>query len=405
MSTTSQGIDFENKVYDYFLSLLESDSLCFAPKKYSKIFKHKKYKTDTSRKIEFDVTIETYNPCANDDAWSSLVVIECKSYNRKVDISDFDEFETKLNNVAGSSIKGIFVTTKGFSRHQIEKAKKEHIALVVFSETSQNWIVSRDVNRKSEQVMPILLGENEAGIQPIVYYDGVFGSIVDTLQTMGVQISENNIISIPYCSNEQLLQIASDVYRECSPISNDIAGEVLCKKFPKYKIRFDNHPNGVLGLLSLKGNVLSLSNILINDVHRRNFTIAHEIGHLVLHMPLLYSQVNEILEYDEKSHPVLNDKVLTRMEIQANMFASYLLLPRYQYLAELDKLFKQLRITKSRLFLDHQPCNITDVNFVLGTLSQTFNVSKEMIKMRLLNDGFLEIDNNGPQRLRRIIYG
>lgn len=41
MNTTAKGTEFEDRVYNYLNSLLEKDELNFAPKKYSKIFKHK----------------------------------------------------------------------------------------------------------------------------------------------------------------------------------------------------------------------------------------------------------------------------------------------------------------------------------------------------------------------------
>ena len=97
MNTTAKGTEFENKVFDYFSSLLDSDDVANAPKKHSKIFKHKIYTATNGRTIDFDITIETYNPHSKDEGWSSLVVIECKNYTgHKVDISDMDEFEHKI---------------------------------------------------------------------------------------------------------------------------------------------------------------------------------------------------------------------------------------------------------------------------------------------------------------------
>ena len=98
-------------------------------KKHSKIFQHKNYKcAGLNRVIDFDITIETYNPNCNQQEWSSLVIIECKCLSHTVDISDLDEFETKMKKISDSGIKGIMVTTKGFTSNSIEQAKKAHIA-------------------------------------------------------------------------------------------------------------------------------------------------------------------------------------------------------------------------------------------------------------------------------------
>ena len=404
MNTTAKGTEFEDRVYNYLNSLLEKDELNFAPKKYSKIFKHKKYSTDTSRKIEFDITIETYNPLSDENNWSSLVVIECKSYNKKVDIGDFDEFEAKLKNVSGSAVKGILITTKGFPKNLIEKAKKEHIALVVLSEENTRWIVCRDINRELEDMMPILLGDSKAGIQPIVFDNGIFDCIINILQKNGVQISNENTIDIPFLKNEEIQSIVINIYQKHSFSSNDIAGELFFKMYPEYKINFEEHPKGVLGLLCLNDKILSLSNEIINDIHRRNFTIAHEIGHLVLHIPLIKNKIDNLTEFEESILLPSNDIILKRMESQANKFASYLLLPQKRFIKDIDTLFKQHNITKGKLHLDTQKCNINIVNIILGQISQKFNVSKEVVKYRMLEAGFLEIREKGPKRVREYFY-
>ena len=122
LSSTEKGRVFEDKVFKYFSSLLESNDLPNANQKYSKIFQLKKYKTDTSREIVCDISIENYNPFSSIESWSTLIVIECKNYSKKVDISDLDEFQSKLNNISHHSVKGIMVTTVGYSSSIIEKA-------------------------------------------------------------------------------------------------------------------------------------------------------------------------------------------------------------------------------------------------------------------------------------------
>ena len=95
MNTTKIGTNFENRVFKLFSSLLENDELSFVSQKYSKIYQHKKYQCiGYDREIDFDITIETYNPNSTQEEWSSLVVIECKCLSHTMDISDLDEFET-----------------------------------------------------------------------------------------------------------------------------------------------------------------------------------------------------------------------------------------------------------------------------------------------------------------------
>lgn len=402
MNTTAKGTEFEKKVLAYFSSLLENDELTFAQRKFSKIYHQKKYPTDTSREIIFDITIENYNPLVSSTDWSSLVVIECKNLNSTVNIGDFDEFRAKLKDISETGIKGIFVTTKGFSQSIIEKARKEHIALLVLSETNAEWIVGRDTNINPEQLMPILLGEKANGINPLVYNDGLFLNLYDFLKGIDVVIDETQFLEIPYYKPEEIQKIASDLYLNCNVISNDIAREILSKKFIDFRITFENLPENVLGLLSIQNKVITLSESIRTNINRLHFTIAHEIGHLVLHIPQIENKITEICEFEEQSLLKINSTTLKRMEWQANQFASFLLLPQGRFMTTFNKLLNDVNIRKGRLYLDHQPCNIRDVNYVLGELSRIFQVSKEVVKIRLKNAGLFEESNNRVKRFNEI---
>ena len=405
MNTTAKGKEFEDRVYRYLSSLLEINELPNVNKKYSKIFQHKEYKTDTSRKIDCDITIENYNPLSEEETWSSLVVVECKNYGEKVNIGDFDEFQTKLRNISGFSIKGIMVTTVGFSSSTIEKARKEHIALIVVSDENFDWIVNRDIYSEPEHLMPRLKGEEKTSNNPIVYYGSKFYNIINLLEEFEVIISGKHYIQIPFIKEEEIKKLAFSIYNEFQLETDEISGEILFKKFPKYKINFEDFPKGVLGVLSLKHNIISLSNKIMNDSKRRNFTIAHEIGHIVLHSSF-FDTIEQTYEYDDDNvSPIVNEEVYRRMESQANLFASYLLIPEKNLFVYFNKILEELNIHKKQLYLDSQPCNIKDVNYALLKLSEHFNVSKEVIKYRLKNENLLIIDNNEPQRIRNIFRG
>ena len=74
LNTVQKGTEFENRVFKLFSSLLENDELSYAPRKYSKIFQHKKYQCiGFKRVIDFDITIETYNSNSKQGEWSSTI--------------------------------------------------------------------------------------------------------------------------------------------------------------------------------------------------------------------------------------------------------------------------------------------------------------------------------------------
>ena len=403
LSSTEKGRVFEDKVFKYFSSLLESNDLPNANQKYSKIFQLKKYKTDTSREIVCDISIENYNPFSSIESWSTLIVIECKNYSKKVDISDLDEFQSKLNNISHHSVKGIMVTTVGYSSSIIEKAIKEHIGLIVFSDNQYQWLVNRDIYYEPEYLMLRLQGKQKLRNQPVVYFNSKFYNIINVLEEFGTIISKNHQVTLPYIDDEELEKLALSIYNEYLFKTNEIASEVLVNKFPQYRINFEEYEKGVLGTISIDSNVITLSNEIKNDVHRRNFTIAHEIAHLLLHLPIM-NTFNKTIEYEnENISPIVNEKFYRGMEIQANKFAGYLLVPTGPLKNYFRIILKNLSIYKESLILDNQPCNKELVNSILVQLSNIFNVSCEVIKYRLEQEKLLAINQNSPQRIRNIM--
>ncbi len=144
-----------------------------------------------------------------------------------------------------------------------------------------------------------------------------------------------------------------------------IAQNIL--KINVFRHRFDS--NEMSGLFFRKGNSLFLG---VNDNHperRQRFTIAHEIGHYVLH-------VNETLHYDKppmhnkdnyldnvyyRAEDVLNDD-----EREANYFAAELLMPEEFVVKLIDKGIRAI----------HE-------------LAEAFNVSEDAMRYRLTNLGYL----------------
>lgn len=403
MNTTTIGTEFEKKVYQYLEVLLKTEKLPNASSKYSKIFFHKKYTYGRSgRKIETDISIETYNPFVKDQKqWSTLIVIECKCYNSKMNIADYDEFRRKLTDISEYGVKGIIVTTKGFSQTNIELAGKEKIALVVFSDQNFNWLVGRCLNKCPEQLMPILKGEQSVGLNPISYYEGHFFSTPNLLNVLDVALKTRHEYYIPFLSSEELKKKAKEIYQLRPLQTNDVAGEVLAKNFPMIEVRYDNLSQGLLGTIDLRNNIITLSEDIISDTNRIHFTLAHEIGHLVLHRKFLRKEFSSVDDYIDIS--ILSDKNIKRMEYQANVFASYLLLPERKFYYEVALLFKEYSITKGRLYLDHQLCNRRNVSLILQRLSRKFQVSQQAIAIRLKNEKLLIEADNYPKRIEEIL--
>ena len=110
----------------------------------------------------------------------------------------------------------------------------------------------------------------------------------------------------------------------------------------------------------------------VNKVHhwrRQRFTVAHELGHHVLHPGrelILDAPVR--VNFRDRTSSMATD----REEIEANAFAAALLMPEPMVRAELDRLPEKIR---------------RDVDLTTNTLADRFEVSVAALGFRLINLG------------------
>ena len=136
------------------------------------------------------------------------------------------------------------------------------------------------------------------------------------------------------------------------------------------KIHFEPFDGGISGLVHRppQGPII----IGVNSSHartRQRFTIAHELGHLILHR-------NELFHVDES--PVIRFRneesslATNAEEIEANQFASELLMPDHLLSKELSRL----------------PGNMSAED-AIPILARRFQVSEQALTLRLTRSGVL----------------
>lgn len=128
----------------------------------------------------------------------------------------------------------------------------------------------------------------------------------------------------------------------------------------------------VSGLLLREGNQVTIG---VNQNHsetRKRFTIAHEIGHFILHG-------DETLHVDKVFAIKLRNQVSSEAvdlgEIEANAFAAELLMPTsmvHQRIQELPEV------------LDYEK------DAVINNMAKVFNVSQQAMTIRLINLGYIK---------------
>lgn len=404
-NTTEKGNRFEEKVFDLFTALLSSGDY-YLSSKHSKIFRKKGYYSEARKgNIIVDISIESY--VGDSENYSFLTVIECKDYSKKIPVDDIEEFSSKLNQIGQHNTKGIFVTNSPFQTGALNFAQSMKIGLVRINDSKSFEWVNHRKDRKYKYLEntithDLLSTESNTDCQ----FVGLFGKIgFDSISQMLIEMelidrfyNNSSFIQFPYLSTETIIQAVKNLPNSIYE-NRKLDSEKLCIYLKElYGVRFEfnteiNAQLGILGKITFNPLVISISNQLksINEARWR-FTLAHEIGHLILHSERLKLYLDE---NTENENSILRNQGVSsiqnsRLEIQANIFASHLLLPQTDFIKVVNEYFKQERIYKGYLYLDNQPCNISLVMRLLNEFQNKFGVSNQFAKYRLIENEFLK---------------
>jgi len=144
---------------------------------------------------------------------------------------------------------------------------------------------------------------------------------------------------------------------------------------------FRNNISGCEGFLSSNLDEIIYYEHPTNEARTR-FTIAHEIGHLVLHAN--YIKQLMITDFNKWVATILtlDTAVWSRAEFQANRFATFLLVPISELMQEITTFKPQLE--KAYNSGIKHPAEIYE--YLAPGLARTFLVSEEMMKHHLSNN-------------------
>lgn len=160
---------------------------------------------------------------------------------------------------------------------------------------------------------------------------------------------------------------ANDLLRDHGVTEPPVDVEALAKALG-ISVSYERLEKDVSGLLLVENGV---AKVAINDAHhlnRRRFTLAHEIGHVLLHAKGYRVFVDRRFFRNEWS-----SKGELREEIEANAFAAALLMPQ--------------SLIEQRLEADS---GITDVD--VFRLATRFQVSEQAMALRLVKLKYIEPD-------------
>lgn len=406
VSSKRKGDLFEEKIYNLVKKQIEENSF-LANKIFCKVFRQKAYYSrDRQDNIIVDISVEVTYP--NSDKYSLLFVFECKDYKAKVSIDNIEEFAMKLSQIAGYNVKGIMVTTSGYSLNGLNLASSKGIGLARAVENEIIYDVYRISNFCQQYSVRELLCNDINQIPFCIYDSKIFYSIGEYFKYLGIIEKVVNVsnLTIPYLENDTIKKRAEDILKKYVPdvfqIIQPTPLDDICSKLGKKKsIQFIydkdlGYHNGYEILGRLISNRIYVSSKLDKDIHRFRFTLAHELGHYILHSKYL---TEDNIDTIKDLNVEVNNDVLKRMELQANYFASCLLMPDLSFYALVMQRFLYDKIKGRVLILDDQYCNVNTFYRVTNEISRYFNVSKESAKYKLQALGLL-INKSSVHQIR-----
>lgn len=150
-----------------------------------------------------------------------------------------------------------------------------------------------------------------------------------------------------------------------------------CATFLNITVNSIQLEDGISGFLAIKGKVAQIGFNSKHSENRTRFTVAHELGHYVLHAqsePVFIDKAN-----DNKFSYLFRDENSSsgeyRKEREANNFAAALLMPKKLIYHEMKKAAEE----------------DGDKNLV-ECLSQKFNVSSKAMEIRLFHLGYSDYE-------------
>lgn len=354
-----------------------SDHIIITPKK--------KYQAHSGNEIEVDIAIEIYRDLTKKPFL--IILVECKDYERPIDTMRINDLYTKMGLL--SAHKGIIFTTHGCQSGVIKQAEFYNIGIarLNYGDESPKYEVERS-NASNEEIYRDLRFNSRwpnsgfIGIVEKCAYTSISNYLLEGILKTDLKPTIKFLTeeSIQDCA----IKISQKLQVNYDPRLLDID---LFRVLTSLGYTIENFEDErVLGKCDFKNKKVILSKFLDVGSPRWRFTFAHEIGHILLHRKY-FSQESLADDVDTLfGGDFLTSANHRRVEIQANCFASYFLMPQKYFIEKYLRAYDFYGIPKRihpLLYVDDQAVNLKDFNNILTHLSKVFHVSKQTIEIRM----------------------
>ncbi|SFD23857.1 ImmA/IrrE family metallo-endopeptidase [Algibacter pectinivorans] len=376
MNTVKIGDKFEDKSYDLIVKAIENEELGISKSTAKVQKKVGYYSKDREKEIIFDLSIEIWPK--NAKRYTLLYLIECKSSpsGHNVPVDDVEEFNTKINQVAGGGVKGIMITDNKFQSGGLTFAKNKRMMLIEVDKDDNHSIILHRTDKDNKK-------EDKKDA------DSIFFKFIK--KTLGLK----KVKGLKRLSAVQIENLALPILQKYNDLYSSIKIDEFIEHLKsEYDLKFDftqdlETVNGkkIEGFYDIENKAILIDkSVLFSE--KFPFVLGHELGHFFLHSNLKVNQERyddfADSEYDffTDRHNLVNDR--NWIEWQANKFSISLFLPKVLFLPHLIAYRKSIGISRpEHIYLDEQTINKQDYYKTVDYLSDYFGISKTAVKFRI----------------------
>ena len=258
-----------------------------------------------------------------------------------------------MGQYSGKHVKLFIVSSSGLLPEVRSLATKADVGYVLLNPhsvmTSENYVLPRSIEdyTRWRHDLEVLEGKRPM-TTPILILNGadalggpkLTSSLADVLSELGVAVKRHRLLNIPYLSEDEIEARADAMTQGDAEAKKRMLNRssILNADFSFDPFSYADScglsygeeamdKNFQLGRLDVENNRVILNSEVKENNNRYRFTMAHELGHYILHAPLFRQQGIVSVGESEETLAISRSNS-RRLEYQANRFASCLLMPR-----------------------------------------------------------------------------